>query len=139
MPNMDSLAKKSINLSVVILTKNEEKKIVKAIKSANFADEVIVYDCGSTDKTAEIASSTGARVYIDPVWQGFGKQRNKAQKKAKFDWIFMLDSDEVITPKLKKSIKKAIKKAKKMRFFKSPALAMFLVVLFVMGAGILIG
>jgi len=86
-------------LSVVIITKNEEKFIGDAIKSAEFADEVLLLDSGSTDGTCKIAKKLGARVE-NQAWLGFGPQKNSAVDLATNDWIFVLDSDERIPPKL---------------------------------------
>jgi len=90
-------------LSVVIITKNEEKFIKDAIISANFADEVLILDSGSSDKTCEIAKNLGARVEYQE-WLGFGKQKQKAVDLAKNRWVFVLDSDERITDELKEEI-----------------------------------
>jgi len=90
-------------LSVVIITKNEERFIKDAIKSANFANEVLILDSGSTDNTCSIAIELGARVE-QQEWLGFGPQKNKAVELARNDWIFVLDSDERITPKLQDEI-----------------------------------
>jgi len=87
-------------LSVVIITKNEEKFIEDAIKSSLFADEIMVLDSGSTDNTCFIAKDLGARVE-NQDWLGFGSQKNKAIELASNDWVFVLDSDERITPELK--------------------------------------
>tara|TARA_B100000767_G_scaffold274156_1_gene306283 strand:- start:1480 stop:2184 length:705 start_codon:yes stop_codon:yes gene_type:complete len=89
----------SIPLSVVIISKNEEKFIKDAILSANFADEVLLVDSGSIDKTCSIADKLGAKV-ITQDWLGFGKQKNKAIDLAKNNWVFVLDSDERITTEL---------------------------------------
>jgi len=98
-------------LSVVIITKNEEKFIENAIKSASFADEVLVLDSGSSDKTCEIAKNLGARVEYQK-WLGFGKQKQKAVNLAKNNWVFVLDSDERITKELKKEILNELKSPK---------------------------
>lgn len=90
-------------LSVVIITKNEENFITDAIKSASFADEVIILDSGSIDKTCEIAKELGAKVYQNE-WLGFGPQKNRAVELSKNDWVFVLDSDERITEELKNEI-----------------------------------
>ena len=77
----------SNSISVVIITKNEEKFIEDAIKSAQFASEVVILDCGSIDDTCSIAKNLGARVeYQD--WLGFGEQKNRAIDLANNDWIF---------------------------------------------------
>ena len=86
-------------LSVVIIAKNEEKFIGDAIKSAEFADEVLLLDSGSTDGTRKIAKKLGVRVE-NQAWLGFGPQKNRAVDLATNDWVFVLDSDERIPPKL---------------------------------------
>ena len=90
----------SHSLSVVIITKNEENFIEDAISYANFADEVLVLDSISTDKTCELSLKMGARV-LSHEWLGFGKQKNLAVRLATHDWVFVLDADERITPNLK--------------------------------------
>jgi len=90
-------------LSVVIITKNEEVFIAGAIKSAMFANEVLVVDSGSTDKTCDIAKKLGARVVFHE-WLGYGNQKNLAIDKAKNDYVFVLDADERITPDLMKEL-----------------------------------
>jgi len=98
----------SNKLSVVIISKNEEKFIANAVKSALFADEVLVLDSGSTDNTCLIAQELGAKaLYQD--WLGFGMQKNKAVELAKNDWVFVLDSDERITPELQLEIINTLK------------------------------
>ena len=94
-------------LSVVIITQNEEGVIGKAIKSAFFADEVLVLDSGSSDRTIEIAKGLGARVEHHN-WLGFGKQKNVAIDLAKNNWVFVLDSDEQITDELAGEIRKTL-------------------------------
>ena len=64
-------------LSVVIIAKNEEKFIGDAIRSAEFADEILILDSDSTDDTCKIAKQLGARVK-NQAWLGFGPQKNKA-------------------------------------------------------------
>jgi glycosyltransferase involved in cell wall biosynthesis len=86
-------------LSVVIISKNEENFIADAVKSALFANEVLVLDSGSTDETCSIAKSLGAKV-MHQDWLGFGPQKNKAVELAKNNWVFVLDSDERITLEL---------------------------------------
>ena len=90
-------------LSVVIITKNEESNIEDAVKSAQFADEVLVLDSNSEDKTCEIARQLGAKVEIHD-WTGFGPQKNLGIRLARNDWVFVLDADERITHDLKSEI-----------------------------------
>jgi glycosyltransferase involved in cell wall biosynthesis len=94
-------------LSVVIITKNEEKFIGDAIQSAKFANEVLILDSNSSDKTCEIALKMGARVE-QHEWLGFGKQKNLAVKLAINDWVFVLDSDERISTKLEEEIQNVL-------------------------------
>ena len=95
-------------LSVVIITKNEEIFIEDAIKSANFADEVLVLDSDSIDKTCEISIKMGARVEKHK-WLGYGKQKNLAVNLSTNDWVFVLDSDERITIDLQEELKNILK------------------------------
>jgi len=97
-------------LSVVIISKNEEKFIADAVKSALFADEVLVLDSGSTDGTCTVAQQLGAKV-LHQDWLGFGAQKNKAVELAKNDWVFVLDSDERITPELQSEILNILKES----------------------------
>lgn len=97
-----------MNLSVVIITKNEEKNISKAVCSASFADEVLVLDSGSIDKTCDLAKGLGARVEYQE-WLGFGRQKNKAVEMARNDWVFVLDADEQITLELEQEIISTLK------------------------------
>ena len=108
---------KKLGLSVVILTYNSEKHLKEVIGSALFADEVLVLDSGSDDKTIEIAKSLGARVEFQKQWLGFGKQKQKAVLLAKNEWVFVLDSDEIITDELKQEIIKTLQKKEYMGYF----------------------
>jgi len=89
--------------SVVIITKNEEKFISDAISSALFADEIVILDSGSTDRTKEISKSLNVKFYFS-TWEGFGPQKNKAIGLAKNSWVFVLDSDERISEDLQEEI-----------------------------------
>lgn len=96
-------------LSVVILAKNEEKFIGACIKSIkSFADEIIVVDDFSADKTAEICENLGAKVFRRALNGNWGEQKNFAIAQAKFDWIFLIDADERVTPELAEEIKKIL-------------------------------
>jgi glycosyltransferase involved in cell wall biosynthesis len=86
-------------LSIVIITKNEQKFISDAIKSSLFADEVLILDSGSTDDTIKIAQELGVKVF-QQEWLGFGKQKQKAVELATNEWVFVLDSDERISKEL---------------------------------------
>ena len=101
------------SISIIIIVKNGEEFIERALKSSIWADEIIVLDSGSTDNTLEIAKKYTNNIHISNVWPGFGKQRQDAQKLSKSDWIFMLDADEEISVELQKSIKEVISKKPK--------------------------
>lgn len=91
-------------LSVLILTKNEEKNIGDCLKSVSFADEKIVIDAQSSDKTVETGKSYGAKIFIHH-FKDFSDQRNFSFSKATGDWILYIDADERVTPELRESIK----------------------------------
>lgn len=99
-------------ISATIITLNEEKNLEKALKSlVNIADEVIVVDSGSTDKTKEIAKNLGATVFFRKL-DNFANQKNYAASKTKGDWILSLDADEEIPSDLGAEIKQAVKNDK---------------------------
>ena len=94
-----------MKISVVLITYNEEKNIADAIKSAAWADEVIVVDSESTDRTREIAADLGATVVVR-AWSGFSAQKQFAVEVAANDWVFSLDADERVSDELRDEILK---------------------------------
>ena len=91
-------------ISAVIISRNEEKNIARCIKSLEgIADEIIVVDSESTDKTAEICQSMGCRVVSRP-FSGFGAQRQFATSLATNRYILSIDADEVLSPALRNSL-----------------------------------
>ena len=96
-------------LSVTIITLNEESRIEKCINSASFADEIVVVDSGSSDQTVEIAKKAGARV-IHQDWLGYGRQKQFAVEQAANDWVLCLDADEWLSPELSQSIQKVLER-----------------------------
>jgi len=88
-------------VSIVILTKNEEHNLPECLASVASADDVVILDSGSTDRTAEIARAAGARVFTNP-FKDFAQQRNFAHQNIPFKnpWVFHLDADERMTPEL---------------------------------------
>lgn len=92
-----------MKISAVIITFNEEAKIADAIRSVAWADEILVVDSESTDRTREIASGLGARV-ITEKWRGFSGQKQFATDRATHDQIFSLDADERVSDGLKDEI-----------------------------------
>jgi glycosyltransferase involved in cell wall biosynthesis len=91
-------------LSAVIIAKDEEERIVSAIESVSFCDEVLVLDGGSTDRTRERAERAGARVLQNEPWPGYVAQRNRASDHARHDWVLAVDADERVTPALRDEI-----------------------------------
>jgi glycosyltransferase involved in cell wall biosynthesis len=113
-------------LAVVLATRNEEENLARCLASVkSIADEIIVVDEHSTDKTIEIAKKYGARVYLEPHHDIFHVTKQVALEKAASDWILQLDADEVVTPSLANEIQlvlagqvPAVSDSKKRRLFK---------------------
>lgn len=96
-------------LSVTIITKNEEADIADAIASVAWADEIVVVDSHSTDRTVEIARTAQARVIvIVRDWSGYIEQKNYAASQASNDWILSLDADERVTPELARQLRETL-------------------------------
>ena len=90
-------------LSVTVITRNAGALLAACLKSASFADEIVVVDSGSTDATLEIATKHGARV-MQKDWLGFGPQKQFAVEMAGHDWVLCLDADERVSEALRESI-----------------------------------
>jgi len=98
------------NLSVVILTHNDELRIVDCLESVQFADEIIIIDDESSDRTVELALQYTSKVFKRSLGKNFSDQRNFALNHAHGPWVLFVDSDERVTEELKKEIKESIKK-----------------------------
>ena len=98
-------------ITAIIPTLNEEIHIVDAIESVKFADEIIVIDSFSTDKTLELASNYNVKI-IKRKFDDFSSQKNFAIDQAKHPWIYILDADERVTPEVEKEILEAVKDPK---------------------------
>lgn len=91
-------------LSAILITYNEERDLPQALASVEgVADEIVVVDSGSTDRTCELARQFGARVAFRP-FSGFGEQKNFAAAQASHDWVLSLDADEALSPELHSSL-----------------------------------
>ncbi len=101
-----------MKISIVMLTFNSEKYLKKALKSIEFADEVVIIDNGSTDKTKQISSEFKNTKFIFQKWLGFGKQKSFGVNQAKNEWVFVLDSDEIFTKELESEIKDVLQNPK---------------------------
>ncbi len=91
-------------LSAVLITLNEEARIGPTLDALSFADEIVVVDSGSTDRTKELCRARGARVLVH-AFEGFGRQKRWATEQATHDWVLGLDADEVVTPELGRTIR----------------------------------
>ncbi|MDI6807542.1 MAG: glycosyltransferase family 2 protein [Candidatus Eisenbacteria bacterium] len=94
-------------ISATVICYNEEEKIEACLGSLRWADEIIVIDSGSTDKTLEIAGRFTDKLFSGP-WPGYGEQKNKAIQKASYDWILSIDADERVTDELAREVRKAL-------------------------------
>jgi (heptosyl)LPS beta-1,4-glucosyltransferase len=95
-------------LSVTIIALNQEAQIGECLASASFADEIVVVDTGSTDRTVEVARTYTDRV-LTTAWQGFGRTKNYALDQARGDWVFSLDTDERVPAALQDEIRGVVK------------------------------
>ena len=91
-------------VACVVITKNEEANIQDCLNSVQWADELVVVDAESCDKTVELARVRGAKVSVRP-WPGFGLQKNFGMAQASSDWIMILDADERATEELREEVK----------------------------------
>jgi len=88
-----------MTLSVVVITKNEEANITRCLSSVTWADEIVVVDSHSTDRTVDIARKYGAKIF-SPEWRGYGSAKKEGVNRATGEWILSIDADEVVTPEL---------------------------------------
>jgi len=111
-------------ISAIIITKNEESDIKRCLDSIKWADEIIIVDSVSTDRTVETAKNFGAKVFVKK-WEGYGAQKNFAIDKTTNDWILSIDADEEVSPELQKEIKKVIQNPGNYAAFKMPRKLIF--------------
>jgi glycosyltransferase involved in cell wall biosynthesis len=90
-------------LSVIVIALNQEVNIAECLASVSFADEIVVVDTGSVDRTVELARACTDRV-LTTDWQGFGRTKNFALDQARGEWVFSLDTDERVQPSLQEEI-----------------------------------
>lgn len=92
-----------MKITATVITLNEEHNIADALDSLSWADEIIVVDSESSDRTVEIARGFTDRVFVRP-WPGYSAQKNFAAEQAANDWIFSLDADERVSKELAREI-----------------------------------
>lgn len=95
------------SLSVIMITRDEEAALPRALESVRWADEIVIVDSGSTDRTEEIARRYTDR-FVFRAWEGYGRQKQHALELATGEWVFVLDADEEVTPGLRRAIEQAI-------------------------------
>ncbi len=96
-----------MSLSVITITLNEERNIGECLASVRWADELIVVDAHSVDKTVEISRSHTRNVYVED-WKGYACAKSFALERATGDWVLWLDADERLTPELSEEIKRIL-------------------------------
>ncbi|MGH9949308.1 MAG: glycosyltransferase family 2 protein [Pyrinomonadaceae bacterium] len=114
-----------MQISAVIITFNEEAKIADALRSVAWADEILVIDSNSADRTVEIARAMNAKVIVRD-WPGFSEQKQFGSDSATHDWIFSLDADERVTPKLQTEIEAIKNHADILDGYATPRLSIYM-------------
>lgn len=106
-------------LSVVIIAGNEEKNIKDCLESVKWADEIVVIDSESMDRTREIAGLFTQNVFIKK-WEGFAEQRKFSLEKASCNWVLSIDADERVSPELKIEIDEVLKRSSRKSGYRIP-------------------
>src|ERR1700688_1910811 len=115
----------SMTLSVAIVSLNEEANLGRTLQSVKWADEIVVVDSGSTDRTCEIARQYGAKVVGEP-WRGYAAQKNFAIEHCTQSWVLSLDSDEEISAGLAEEMREAISDPNALDGYRMPRLTRFM-------------
>lgn len=97
-------------LSAVLIVRNEAPGIGECLAQLAWADEIIVLDSGSTDATVDIARRYTDHVFVEADWQGYGVQRQRAQRHATGEWVLMIDADERVSTALRHSIQDVVRR-----------------------------
>ena len=96
-----------MNLSAVVIARNEEAAIGACLDSVSWCKEIILVDSGSQDRTREVAAAHGAKVH-EHAWEGYGRQKDFAVRQAANDWVLCIDADETVSPALRASIERTL-------------------------------
>ena len=113
-------------LSVILITRNEEANLANCLASLEgIAQQIVVVDTNSSDRTLEIAKTYGAMIAQPSDWPGFGPQKNRALDLATGEWVLSLDADERLTPALKSEIVTAIHHSAHVDCFAIPRLSWY--------------
>jgi len=97
-----------MKLSVALITKNEEQNLPDCLRSVTFADDMVVIDSGSSDRTVDIAKEFGCRIFMEE-WKGYGPQKNSALDKCTYEWVLLLDADERVPEETREVIRKTLR------------------------------
>jgi len=97
-----------MKISAFVIASNEESNIGACLATLSWADEIVVVDAMSTDRTREIAAEYDARVFSRP-WEGYARAREYAISKCRFDWVLAVDADERVTPELRAEIEDVLR------------------------------
>ncbi|MCD6115603.1 glycosyltransferase family 2 protein [bacterium] len=123
---MNDFFRNRVELTALVICRNEAENIGPCLKSLSFADEIVVVDSGSTDNTLEIAGNYNVNLFVTE-WKGYAETKQYGLDRAHGKWILWLDADERITPELALEIKKTIKDDSQINAaFKIPRRAYFL-------------
>ncbi len=114
-----------MTLSVAIVSLNEEANLGRTLESVKWADEIVVVDSGSTDRTCDVAREYGAKVIHEP-WRGYVAQKNYALELCTEDWILALDADEEVSPGLADEIRGVVSAGGKFEGYSMPRQNLFL-------------
>jgi len=114
-----------MTISVAIVAMDEEANIGRTLASVRWADEIVLVDSGSKDRTCEIAREHGARVVVEP-WRGYVAQKQYAIDLCTKDWVLLLDADEEVSPGLADEIRAAIARPNAASGYKLPRKNLFL-------------
>lgn len=114
-----------MKLSAVLIVKNEERNLRECLASLDFADEIVVVDSGSTDRTPAIAQELSAKVFTRP-FDDFSSQKNYALSKASNDWVLSVDADERVPAELRAEILRCVGDSGRRSAFRIPRRTYFL-------------
>ena len=114
-----------MKITATVITLNEERNVARAIESLRCADEILIVDSGSTDRTVELAEKLGVRV-LEAGWLGYAAQKNWAAEHASNEWILSLDADEALSEALEAEIWNVKKTGPQFDAYTMPRLARYL-------------
>ncbi len=114
-----------MGLSIAIVAYNEEANLGRTLESVRWADEIVVVDSGSTDRTCEIARGYGAKLVHEP-WRGYVAQKNYALELCTQEWILALDADEEVSPGLAEEIRSVLAGGGRFKGYSMPRQNLFL-------------